>query len=305
MKLITYTQTDETRLGAVLGEQVIDLAAASSNAGAAWASGKLNDMRTCLDHWDQTRPLIADLLHRADTNQLNSQSIIPIEEVKIEAPLPNPGKIVCVGLNYADHCREQGLETPERPLLFAKFPSSVIGPEEAIFWSPEASSQVDYEAELGVVIGRRARRVPAEEALKYVAGYTNVNDISARDVQFSDGQWIRGKSFDTFCPLGPYMVTADEIQNPQELPIRCTVNSRVLQDSSTAEMIFPVAEIIAYITRTSTLNPGDVICTGTPAGVGVFRDPKVFLHPGDVVEVEIGQLGALRNPVGNPPAAGG
>jgi 2-keto-4-pentenoate hydratase/2-oxohepta-3-ene-1,7-dioic acid hydratase in catechol pathway len=154
-----------------------------------------------------------------------------------------------------DHCREQNIPVPERPLVFAKFPSSVIGPSEAIRWDPELTQQVDYEAELGVVIGRQAYRVELDKALDYVFGYTIVNDISARDLQFSDGQWVRGKSLDTFCPVGPALVTADEIPDPQSLKIRCRINGQLLQDSSTSEMIFSVRELIAYLSRSFTLHP--------------------------------------------------
>jgi 5-carboxymethyl-2-hydroxymuconate isomerase len=207
-----------------------------------------------------------------------------------------PGKIICVGLNYKDHAAEQGTDLPTAPLLFAKWPNTLIGPGEAIVIPPEAE-QVDYEAELGVVIGSRARRVSEAQALDAVRGYVCVNDVSARDLQFADGQWTRGKSPDTFCPVGPRLVPREEVPDPQALAIRCLVNGEVLQDSSTAQMVFSVAEIIAYVSRTITLEPGDLIATGTPAGVGVFRDPKVLLKDGDEVTVEVEGLGTLTNPV--------
>ena len=207
-----------------------------------------------------------------------------------------PGKIVCVGLNYLDHAQEGGMELPKAPLLFAKWPNTLIGDGEAIVLPPEAT-EVDYEAELGVVIGTKAKRVSEADALEYVEGYICVNDVSARDLQFGDGQWTRGKSVDTFCPVGPRLVPREEIADPQQLGIRCIVNGEALQDSSTAQMIFSVAEIIAYVTRVITLEPGDLIATGTPAGVGVFRDPKVLLKDGDEVSVEIDGVGTLTNPV--------
>ena len=207
-----------------------------------------------------------------------------------------PSKIICVGLNYRDHAEEQGIELPKAPLLFAKWPNTLIGDGEPIVLPAEAK-EVDYEAELGVVIGTRARHVDEARALDSVAGYICVNDVSARDLQFADGQWTRGKSPDTFCPVGPRLVPREEIDDPQALAVRCTVNGTVLQDSSTANMIFSVAEIIAYISRTITLEPGDLIATGTPAGVGVFRDPKVLLQDGDEVSVEVEGLGTLTNPV--------
>ena len=209
--------------------------------------------------------------------------------------IPRPGKIVCVGLNYRDHAAEGGQDLPKAPLLFAKWPNTLIGDGDPVVLPPE-STQVDYEAELGVVIGAKAKRVSERDALDHVAGYICVNDVSARDLQFADGQWTRGKSPDTFCPVGPRLVPREEIADPQALAIRCIVNGEALQDSSTAQMIFSVAEIIAYTSQIITLEPGDLIATGTPAGVGVFRDPKVLLKDGDEVSVEIEGLGTLTNP---------
>src|SRR5918998_2834332 len=196
--------------------------------------------------------------------------------------IPRPGKIVCVGLNYRDHAAEGGMDLPQAPLLFAKWPNTLIGHGDPIVLPPE-TEQVDYEAELGVVIGRKARRVSEREALDHVEGYICLNDVSARDMQFADGQWTRGKSPDTFCPVGPRLVPREEIDDPQALAIRCIVNGEALQDSTTSQMIFSVAEIIAYASQTITLEAGDLIATGTPAGVGVFRDPKVLLADGDEV----------------------
>ena len=221
---------------------------------------------------------------------------LPLSEVTLLAPVPRPSKVVAIGQNYMDHCREQGVEPPAWPVIFTKFTTAVIGPGAAIRWDPALTSEVDYEVELAVVIGRTARRVTADAALDYVAGYTVCNDVSARNLQFGDGQWVRGKSLDTFCPLGPWLVTADEIADPQALPVRTTLNGTVVQDSTTAEMIFGVRELIAFSSRAFTLLPGDVIVTGTPPGVGVFRDPQVFLKDGDEITVEIGGIGALTNP---------
>ena len=210
--------------------------------------------------------------------------------------IPRPGKIVCVGLNYRDHAAEGGMDLPKAPLLFAKWPNTLIGHGDPIVLPPE-SAQVDYEAELGVVIGTKARRVSERDALDHVDGYLCLNDVSARDLQFADGQWTRGKSPDTFCPVGPRLVPRAEIDDPQALAIRCIVNGEALQDSSTAQMIFSVAEIIAYASQVITLEPGDLIATGTPAGVGIFRDPKVLLQGGDEVSVEVEGLGTLTNPI--------
>jgi 2,4-didehydro-3-deoxy-L-rhamnonate hydrolase len=210
-------------------------------------------------------------------------------------PIERPGKIVCVGLNYRDHAEEQGVELPSEPLLFAKWPTSLIGPGEAIV-IPPIVTKCDYEAELGVVIGERVKAVSKESAFEAVRGYVCANDVSARDLQFSDGQWTRGKSPDTFCPVGP-MVSRDEITDPHDLTIRAIVSSEVLQDSSTANLIFGVDDVISYVSQTTTLEPGDLILTGTPAGVGVFRDPQRLLQPGDEVTIEIERIGSLTNPV--------
>jgi len=211
-------------------------------------------------------------------------------------PIERPGKIVCVGLNYRDHAEEQGAELPEAPLLFAKFTTALIGPGEPIV-IPPLVQQCDYEAELGVVIGSRVKGISKENAFEAVRGYVCANDVSARDLQFGDGQWTRGKSPDTFCPVGPALVPASEISDPHDLRIRAIVSGEVLQDSTTANLIFGIDEIISYASQTSTLEPGDLILTGTPAGVGVFRDPKRLLRPGDEVTIEIEGIGALTNPV--------
>jgi len=208
--------------------------------------------------------------------------------------IATPQKIVCVGLNYRDHAEEQGVALPERPLLFAKWPNTLIASGEPIR-IPPISQNVDYEAELAVVIGRRARHVSVADALDHVLGYTCLNDVSARDIQFGDGQWVRGKSLDTFCPMGPVLVTADEIGDPQALAISCRVGSEIVQEANTAQMYFSVAEIISYCSAAFTLEPGDVIATGTPGGVGVFRKPPRFLGDGDRVVVEIEKIGRLEN----------
>jgi len=211
-------------------------------------------------------------------------------------PIDRPGKIICVGLNYRDHAEEQGTALPEAPLLFAKWQNTLVGPGDPIV-IPPVVTKCDYEAELGVVIGAQVRDVSAENALEAVAGYVCVNDVSARDLQFADGQWTRGKSPDTFCPVGPALVSRDDIPDPQTLPIRAILNGATVQESTTANMIFGVADVIAYVTRTITLEPGDLIATGTPAGVGAFRDPPLFMKPGDEITIEIDGIGSLTNPV--------
>ena len=194
-----------------------------------------------------------------------------------------------------DHCIETNTPPPERPLLFTKFSTSMSGPTDDIVWSTSLTKEVDFEAELAVIIGKSCRRVDEADALSYVAGYTAANDVSARDVQLGDGQWVRGKSLDTFCPLGPAFVTADEIPNPQNLAIRSILNGEIMQDSNTNLMIFPVAQVIAFCSQAFTLEPGDIILTGTPHGVGLGRDPKVYMNDGDVIVVEIEGIGRIEN----------
>jgi 2-keto-4-pentenoate hydratase/2-oxohepta-3-ene-1,7-dioic acid hydratase in catechol pathway len=215
---------------------------------------------------------------------------------ELQAPF-QPGKIVAIGLNYLDHIRESKLSQPEHPLVFAKFPSSVIGPNDPIVVDARLTTQVDWEVELGVVVGRQMRNVASGAALDGVFGYTVGNDVSARDVQFSESQWTRGKSFDTFCPIGPVVVTPDEIRDPQLLALSTRVNGELMQDSSTAEMLFGVAELLAFCSRSFTLEPGDLVLTGTPWGCGYFMDPPRALEIGDVVECEVERIGVLRNPV--------
>jgi 2-keto-4-pentenoate hydratase/2-oxohepta-3-ene-1,7-dioic acid hydratase in catechol pathway len=220
----------------------------------------------------------------------------PLAEVRLLAPVPRPGKIICVGLNYRDHAKETGKAIPTEPILFSKFANSVVGPGADVVVPPEAE-ELDYEAELAVVIGRRASRVAVADALGHVAGYACANDVSARSLQFLSGQWLLGKAIDTFLPLGPFLVTADEVPDPQALGIRSLVNDELRQDSNTGEMIFGVAELIAYASRTITLEPGDLLVTGTPSGVGMATDPPRYLRNGDRVRVEIDGLGRLDNTV--------
>lgn len=222
---------------------------------------------------------------------------LPLTEVRPLAPVRRPGKIIAVGLNYRAHAIETGSPIPSAPLLFAKFPSSVCGPGDPIRFRRADTANVDWEAELGVVIGRRTRHITEDAALSAVLGYCNLNDVSARDAQLGDGQWVRGKSFDTFCPTGPVIVSTDDVPDPQRLRIACRVNGTTMQSSTTADMVFSVAEIVAYVSRFMTLECGDVIATGTPPGVGMSRTPPIWLDDGHVVEVEIQGLGVLANPV--------
>jgi 2,4-didehydro-3-deoxy-L-rhamnonate hydrolase len=225
------------------------------------------------------------------------EDVVPLDRARIHAPISRPGKIIAIGLNYEDHAAETGANIPEKPIVFAKYSNTVVGPGDAIRLPPVVK-EPDYEAELAVVIGREAKNVAVEEALDHVFGYMNSNDVSARDLQRSEGgQWTRAKSIDTFGPMGPYIVTRDEVPDPQNLSIRCILNDEVMQDGTTSKMIFPVAELISFLSHGTTLEPGDVIMTGTPPGVGMARDPQVWLKAGDEVSIEIEGLGTLTNPV--------
>ncbi len=248
---------------------------------------------------DRVQPVAAEDLQTVMRGEGTKSIGDPVaqEEVRVLAPV-SPSKVIAVGQNYLDHVKEQGGEPPDEPVLFANFPTSVIGHGDEIRWPDSLTQKVDYEAELAVVIGRRAKSVSEEVALNYVFGYTACNEVSARDLQMSDSQWTRGKALDTFCPVGPIVVEKDEVPDPQDLSVECRLNGETMQDSNTSEMLFTVAQLIAYITEGITLEPGDVVVTGTPPGVGIFRTPPVFLKPGDIVEVEIGGVCTLSNPVG-------
>lgn len=225
------------------------------------------------------------------------------DDVRFLSPIVRPSKVVAIGLNYLDHVRETGSSIPERPVVFAKFPNTLTDPGAPIVVDPSLTEEADYETELAVVIGRRARRVALADALDHVFGYAVANDVTARDWQRRDLQFDRAKGFDTFLPIGPWITTADEVPDPQALPVRTWVNGELRQDSSTAEMVFGVAELITFLSRGMTLEPGDVIITGTPHGVGFAMDPPRFLSPGDVVRCRIDPLGELENPVVGPDAS--
>jgi len=264
----------------------------TSPDGDGWSLAESDALAAALAAGDPGRLLEAAVEARDDDP----------EAAAVLAPPLRPGKVVAIGLNYLDHVRETGMDAPSSPLVFAKFPSSVIGAGEAIVIDPEVTRRVDWEAELGVVIGRPASRVSVERALDHVFGYTVGNDVSARDVQFGDVQWVRGKSLDTFCPLGPALVTTDEIPDPQALAIATYVNDEKVQDSNTSEMVFGVAELISFCSKSFRLEPGDVLLTGTPWGCGEFMDPKRSLLAGDVVRCEVASIGSLANPVVERPA---
>ena len=271
MKLVRFLHNNRTLLGEYEGEEIFLL------------SG--SDTMT-----------MNEVVRRNITPSRVSVSYKP-SDIKILAPL-RPGKIIAIGRNYADHAKETGSDIPTAPIIFAKFPSSVIAVGDDISWSKAVTNEVDWEGELGVVIGKRARHVTEEDALNHVYGYTIANDVSARDLQIRvDTQWTRGKSLDTFCPMGPYLVTRKEIEDPQNLNIKTMVNDEVMQDGNTKDMIFNVRHLISYCSQMFTLEPGDVILTGTPDGVGEGMKPKRYLKDGDVVKITIDGLGELVNPV--------
>jgi len=220
---------------------------------------------------------------------------IPLEHVKLASPVTRPSKVIALGLNYKDHADEGKGKIPDVPLIFAKFPNSIIGHNDQIRWNMQVTKKVDFEAELAVIIGEKVYNIPEVDALGAIFGYTCSNDVSARDLQFGDKQWVRGKSLDTFCPLGPWIITADEIPDPHCLEIRCLLNGRLMQESNTSKMIFTVPTLVSFMSQHFTLLPGDVIMTGTPSGVGVFRNPSVYMKDGDEVTVEIEGVGQLVN----------
>jgi len=306
MRYVSFQSVAGRRIGVVIEEQICDLQAAYRAALGRdddWA----NELASVLLPFDMNRFLhgrerseeaarMAVAYARDCLNRGESVAFVqPLAECRLLAPVPFPGKIICVGLNYMDHAAESGSRVPEQPVLFSKYNNAIIGPGEAILL-PSVSSQVDYEAELAVVIGKAGKNISKDEAMNHVFGYTLFNDISARDLQFID-QWMKGKTLDTFAPTGPWIVEAGDIADPHALGIRLRLNGKEMQSSSTAHMIFDIPTLISYISRLITLEPGDLIATGTPAGVGFVRKPPVFLRPGDEVEVEIEQIGVLRNRV--------
>lgn len=239
-----------------------------------------------------------DLLSEAKKCAERRTNIVSRKQIKLLSPITKPEKVICVGLNYKDHCEEQNTPIPEEPLIFSKFPSSIIGDGDSIV-IPKISNAVDWEVELAVIIGKTGKHIQADNAMDYVAGYTVAHDVSARDwqMQRNGKQWLLGKTFDTFCPLGPALVTKDSIPNPHKLGLKCLLNNYTMQDSCTDQLVFKIDECIEWISQFVTLQPGDVILTGTPPGVGVFRNPPVYLQPGDTVTCEVEGIGSITNPV--------
>jgi acylpyruvate hydrolase len=287
MKLVTFSHNGFHRIGAIFAqdghEVIIDLNRADPRLPT--------EMLQFLGGGQSTRVLAEAVLAKA-----KAADGLELPAVTLKAPVPQPGKIICIGLNYRDHAAESNMAIPDYPTIFSKYANSVIGAGEPIV-IPRVTDKVDYEGELAFVIGQRARHVSEEQALACVAGYMGFNDVSARDFQMRTSQWMIGKTFDTFAPMGPALVTADDISDPHNLDIRVTIDGELLQSSNTRNLIFPIPNLVAYLSQVMTLEPGDVVATGTPSGVGFARNPPRFLQPGDVVRVEIEGLGTLVNPV--------
>lgn len=289
MKLGQFELPDHTaaRAGAITEDGVVDLADAGEQAGVALPS------ETCelFDVWNWREKVELAVKYATETGE----AIHAREDVTATAPITDPQKVIAIGLNYMDHADEGNMDLPGSPLIFSKFPQAIVGPNDAVEWDPELTAEVDYEAELVAVIGDRARNVDVDEALECVAGYTVGNDVSARDLQMSDEQWVRGKSLDTFAPLGPHIVTPDEFDDVESLDIWTEVNGERLQDANTEQLIFSIAELVSFCSEAFTLEPGDVIFTGTPDGVGYFRDPRITLDDGDTMTVAVEGIGELTN----------
>ncbi|MGB8645759.1 MAG: fumarylacetoacetate hydrolase family protein [Anaerolineae bacterium] len=302
MRIITFEANWQRHWGAILGEYAVDLnlahalfLASRSRDPKYLANTVLEFIQHGPEMWDQARETLEFIGERFVEGVM-----FPLSRTRLLAPMARPPKIVAIGRNYMEHVLEQNAQVTKTPILFAKYPSSVIGPTDVIRLHTEQAQKVDYEGELGVVIGRPASQVSAAEALDYVFGYTVVNDVSARDLQYSPdvgGQWTRGKSLDTYCPMGPAIVTQDQVPDPQNLHLHSTLNGSIVQDGNTRDMIVDVAHLIEFISHGITLEPGDIIATGTPSGVGHHRQPPVYLTAGDVIEVEIDGVGWIRNPV--------
>jgi 2-keto-4-pentenoate hydratase/2-oxohepta-3-ene-1,7-dioic acid hydratase in catechol pathway len=294
MRLVTYESDRKWRAGVIVDDNIVDATTVAITAEIKFPTDWISNCEIIRLNPDQQSEFERAALEIADSPP-SKLDVFPIEEAQLGPPIPDPDKIVCLGLNYRNHAEEAGFTPPEIPILFAKYRNALTGPASPIVL-PDLSAEIDYEGELAVVVGKRCKNVSVENALDYVAGYMALNDVSARDLQFRTGQWLSGKTLDTFAPCGPALVV-NEISDPQSLDISTRINGQVMQASNTRNMIFSVADSIAYISQLMTLEPGDIIATGTPEGVGFKRNPPVFLRPGDVVEVEIEGIGSLKNPV--------
>ena len=298
MKFMNFSRNsipNIVRLGSIFGDTCFDITKAIGDDLLEFPSVVFS-IEDVLQVKDGLTMLVDQLRDLKRSSSGIQSFLFSASEVTFRAPITRPHKIIGIGLNYKDHVEEFKREAPKEPLLFAMYANAIIGPNEPIV-IPQMSRQIDYEAELAVVIGKRARHVPVESALDHIAGYTIFNDVSARDLQFSDGQWLRAKNFDTFAPMGPFLATRSKLGDGSGLDIELRLNGKTMQKSNTRNLIFDVPNLVSYISRVMTLEVGDVIATGTPAGVGYVRNPPVFMKAGDVVEIEIEGIGQLRNPV--------
>jgi acylpyruvate hydrolase len=318
MKLVTFEHRGVQRVGLLDQERVIDVnrayarllthqgsPRASALADALVPADMIGVLEAGAQALDGIREAAGNVREELDSGKISDQLrrqgvVFTLGEVQIKAPIPRPRKLILLGLNYRDHAEETGQAIPEVPTLFAKYSTSVVGPGEAIL-IPRVTEQIDYEAEFAFVIGTRGQHISREHALDYVAGYTIINDVSARDYQFATSQWMVGKTFDTHCPMGPALILKDEIPDPHNLDLSLSIGGEVLQRSNTRQLIFKIPETVEYLARIMTLEPGDVISTGTPAGVGFTRKPPRWLRAGETVRVEIAGLGVLENPVAKEP----
>jgi acylpyruvate hydrolase len=299
MRLVTYSRIGVPSIGVELEEGILDIPEAASRFGRVYSVHGQRFPNEMIDllRWEAGIDVVRQIVEQYKRTPLEKRPMThPVDKVRLEAPIPRPGKIIALGLNYKSHIEETGRDVPEAPTIFAKFSSSVIGPGSCIHM-PSVSDKIDWEVELGVVIGRICRNVTKAQAIDYVAGYTIINDVSARDLQRRDGQWVRAKSLDGFCPMGPCIVTTDELGEGSGLRVMTKVNDEVKQDSNTSDLLFSVKDIVSYLSQSFTLEPGDVIATGTPSGVGFVRDPPEYLKSGDNVEVSVQGIGTLTNTV--------
>lgn len=283
MKIGAFSNHAGKHIGVVDGEGVISLTELSPD-----------EFPPCVKTYIKGSDALRQKAEQLIKQHKNGNARFALSDITFLPTIPEPEKIICVGLNYLDHCEETGMEPPKSPVIFSKYANAIIGHNDAIE-IPINSNEVDFEAELAIVIGKEAKRVSEEEANDYVFGYTILNDISARDQQFSDGQWSRGKTADTFAPIGPVIVTKDEVGNPHELTISLELNGEIMQDSNTNNLIFTVPQIISFLSQSMTLKPGDLIATGTPPGVGMGRSPKVWLKDGDTMNIHVEKIGTLSN----------
>jgi 2-keto-4-pentenoate hydratase/2-oxohepta-3-ene-1,7-dioic acid hydratase in catechol pathway len=320
MKLVTYESAHQPRPGVVEGQLVVDVrrtlellstrrlprvlaarpafkAAARVLAGAGFGPRNMIELLTQEAAWRQALSVVTASLARAYDPKGGMKGLFsPLQKARLRPPILRPGKIICVGRNYAQHARERGAEVPAQPVYFLKSNNTICGPGDPIRLPPN-SKQVDYEAELAVVMGRGGKQIPEVKAYEHIAGYMILNDVSARDMQSADKQWFRGKSCDTFAPIGPWIVTTEEIPDPHSLRISLTLNGQTMQDSSTGNMIFKIPYLVSHLSQSLTLEPGDIISTGTPEGIGAGRTPPVFLKPGDSISITVEKIGTLTNPV--------